>query len=887
MLPVRVVLLLASLASVAVSQTAAQRWEQWQKGEQWQKAPQSTALTGVDAATIAELKALLQPLLDKADLTKGPGAAQMLAAVSALYGEPKAQGAYLIRAGDLQVMGGKYAPAEATYLEAKRVAESSGDESGRRAALASLASVMATMGRLDEAQAAHEQVLALRMAVGEPDPLCITLSNLAVVHLMRGDYLRTAERYQQAERYCREARNNSRLAALAYNQGVLRSTLGDFVLAEAYQRDAIRQFESFPKPNPVQIAQAKSGLGSSLAGQRRWEEARAVFFEVGRVATEYKAIPHMVTSLVGQAHIALRKGEANAAYEFYRKSIEVQAASPRPPYVMVARIGMAAAIAEGATAVTPANALAELAKAKEYAETNDMNEHFIQALIYEGRLHRREKQSELARQSWSAAIERIEELRSLYTGAPDRSQYYLAERNLPYTGLMELALERDDAVDALRWLEMARARTLWDLRSATPQSAPAVVDAAAAERLDAEARKLKTQLAKATGAQRQALGKQTAELRQAREKLQDQHYLAHPAARAADGGRFDITPDNLRQIPGTVISYAVGPELVSAFVVRAGHVHAVRLPVKREALESAARRFRQTIADRGLTVKEEGRQIYQWLVTPLLPHLKGVAALRIVPDPAMAEIPLQALVDARGRYWWESTELSYVPSLAMAAAGGESNPAAPLLAVGNPKRDYSKAARATSLAASTLAPIPETEAQVRRLADLYGAKSRVLTNSDATEAQFKQLAPQAGTLHLAVHGLFENSNPMYSRLLLSAPGNAEQEDGELEAWEVLQLKLRARVAVLAGCETGRGEQITSEGLVGLSWAFLAAGAQTVVVSQWRVDAAATSALMDGFHARLQKKALAPAALRGAALNVMKQDAYRHPFYWSGFASVGN
>ena len=118
-------------------------------------------------------------------------------------------------------------------------------------------------------------------------------------------------------------------------------------------------------------------------------------------------------------------------------------------------------------------------------------------------------------------------------------------------------------------------------------------------------------------------------------------------------------------------------------------------------------------------------------------------------------------------------------------------------------------------------------------------------------------------------------------------------DGRLEAWEVLDLKLSADLAVLSACETARGSFGWGEGLIGLSWSLVAAGASTAVVSQWEVDSASTTKLMIAFHDRLLHSPAAatgmasvPEALQHAALDVMRDPAYRHPFYWADSFQLG-
>jgi CHAT domain-containing protein len=121
-----------------------------------------------------------------------------------------------------------------------------------------------------------------------------------------------------------------------------------------------------------------------------------------------------------------------------------------------------------------------------------------------------------------------------------------------------------------------------------------------------------------------------------------------------------------------------------------------------------------------------------------------------------------------------------------------------------------------------------------------------------------------------------------------APGGPDQgEDGLLEAWEILDLKLDADLVVLSACQTAQGGIGDGEGLIGLTWAFLAAGSRSVVASQWPVDSAASRAFMVRFHQRLLRGESKSEALQGAARDLAAQPFYRHPFYWAGFILVGD
>ena len=185
-------------------------------------------------------------------------------------------------------------------------------------------------------------------------------------------------------------------------------------------------------------------------------------------------------------------------------------------------------------------------------------------------------------------------------------------------------------------------------------------------------------------------------------------------------------------------------------------------------------------------------------------------------------------------------------------------------------------------------PLPAAEKQVAELKKLYGpANSVVLTGANAREDTFKAQAGDFDIIHLATHGVLNDRAPLYSYLLMSQENLPPSEDGLLEAWELMKMKLHARLAVLSACETARGKISEGEGVIGLSWALFAAGCPSEVVSQWKVDSDSNTDLMLEFHRRFHEGIPAAQALRAASLKLAKNPRYRHPFYWAPFVAIGD
>jgi CHAT domain-containing protein len=196
-------------------------------------------------------------------------------------------------------------------------------------------------------------------------------------------------------------------------------------------------------------------------------------------------------------------------------------------------------------------------------------------------------------------------------------------------------------------------------------------------------------------------------------------------------------------------------------------------------------------------------------------------------------------------------------------------------------------------ATSSAERLPEAERQVRQIQKLYGREhSLVVTGAGATEEMFQADAGRYAVVHVASHAVLDDTNPMYSHVLLAATPSGH-EDGMLEAREMMDLNLHAEMVVLSECETARGEALAGEGITGMLWAMFVAGSPTTVASLWRVESASTSELMIEFHrqwllnrrdhARFSKAS----AMRTAALKLIATPRYSRPFYWAGFIVAGS
>ena len=137
-------------------------------------------------------------------------------------------------------------------------------------------------------------------------------------------------------------------------------------------------------------------------------------------------------------------------------------------------------------------------------------------------------------------------------------------------------------------------------------------------------------------------------------------------------------------------------------------------------------------------------------------------------------------------------------------------------------------------------------------------------------------------IHFVAHGVASRTDPLDSAIILSRTGAAE-DSFKLHAREIIQHPIDARLVTISACYGGGTRSYAGEGLVGLSWAFLRAGAHNVIGALWEASDDSTPQLMDRLYQGLDDGMSPSAALRQAKLALLHSPGkFRQPFYWAPF-----
>jgi tetratricopeptide (TPR) repeat protein len=313
---------------------------------------------------------------------------------------------------------------------------------------------------------------------------------------------------------------------------------------------------------------------------------------------------------------------------------------------------------------------------------------------------------------------------------------------------------------------------------------------------------------------------------------------------------------------------------------------------------------RQNLQDKATPIpqlKASGQKLDALLMQPLRPHLGTIRNLLLSPDSALNLLPFESLVDEQGRYLLETNNITYLTSgrdlRRFQNPKPNNNPA---LILADPYFDKPGTLAATSLtqrtinlAQKTWPPLQGTATEAKAIAPLLDTQPHLSTA--ATETLIKQ-TQSPKILHLATHGFFQptidsTTNPLLNSGLVFAGfriGKSGNDDGILTALEVSNLNLaNTKLVTLSACDTGLGTITTGEGIYGLRRALVIAGAESQVISLWKVADDATKDLMINYYTRLKKGGGRSVALHQAQRDMLKSEKYSHPYYWAAFIPSGD
>lgn len=389
------------------------------------------------------------------------------------------------------------------------------------------------------------------------------------------------------------------------------------------------------------------------------------------------------------------------------------------------------------------------------------------------------------------------------------------------------------------------------------------------------------------------------------------------------GTSFKLEPLNAEQIAGsaggTVLFYWLGEEQSYLWAITPQKVKLFPLPPAAE-IKARVERYRKAIIDQReslQTASDDGAALYRILVEPakgLLPRslaakdeakqkLAKAPKVFIVPDGSLNSLNFETLIvpapqseprpetqpEAQPHYWIEDVTLSSASSLHMLQAfhAARSKGTGNLLLFGDaisPSEDFPR--------------LPEAAIEMEDIGKHFSSgHERVFSREQANPPAYLASKPERFSyIHFVAHGTASSLSPLDSAIVLSradasksdaskagaSKPDSEEDSFKLYARDIIHHPLQAELVTVSTCRSAGARAYSGEGLVGLSWAFVRAGAHNVIGALWDVSDTSTPQLMDDLYGELKNGETPDAALRHAKLTLLHSGTFRKPFYWAPF-----
>jgi CHAT domain-containing protein/tetratricopeptide (TPR) repeat protein len=818
------------------------------------------------------------------------------------------------------------------------------DPDGIVASLEYVSEAYVSLGRYEEALAALDEAEAARALTKNANNNVLHLLSRARILMLTSSFDQAVETFHEALNLARAMNNRQLEAEVLSDIADVYRQLGQEDRAFDYAQrsmDIFRLVGGNTAMVPLQI------LGSINLSRGRLTEARRDLEETLTLARNGKDKDSECLALIQISRVDSAVPDTTAALKHLQLAVSLALAIHDPNLEAQALKELGAAYVQIGDAKNSRDSIAQAMA----IDRRLQNEPELCAAQYEmARVERLAGHLAEARADLEEALSLAESLRQRMFNPASRLSWFstVQDTNRLYVDtLMRLhALHPDQGLDATAFdaAERGRARALLDLLTqrdeerSSERDSHSALESRLARQLDVIENQRVKLIAAGKSTPANPLNAQIADLQSQLEQVQGKI----GAAIAGNNRAQQALPLNVQQIQiqlddGTLLlEYLLGPERSYLWVVSRTSLHAYELPGASQIV-SDARAVYASVTIRGRTddansVRAADKELpiavdrlSRAVLGPIGSHLAS-KRLVIVTDGPLDYIPFCMLtvnVNGAREPLLLQHEIVSLPSASVLAAlrkQVDSRPPAPRAAAifADPvfsKDDERIVAAAPPSEASqyrientrilehlspsgppgnTGAPhIPRLPFTRREASDI-GALVPAAQRWDAIGFDANRenaLSPDLASyryLHFATHAWLDSERPDQSAIILSlVDRNGRAIDGFLRAGEIFQMRLSADLVTLSACQTGLGRTVEGEGVVGLTRAFLYAGAARVVVSSWNVSDPGTEALMRAFYRGILQDGISPAAaLRAAQIQTLRQKNWKSPYYWAAFSLHG-
>jgi len=803
--------------------------------------------------------------------------------------------------------------------------------------LDSIGGIYASTGDYQQAINFYNQALDIQRQVkdvaGEGD----TLKHIGLVYSFLGDYKLSIATYNQALEKFKSTGDRDQLAQTLDNIGSAYRALEDYPQALAYYNQAqqIRREQG----NIVGEVSAISGMVRVYEAVKDYPKALSAANQILTLAQQKQNSFAETNAYAFLGRVYLAAGDAQKALVFSQKALTGWQKLGQK----IAEANVVGNIAKTYNALKqPQQAIATYNQQLKLRQMIGDRIGEAETLYYIAQIERDRGNLNAARTQIENTINIVEDIRTNVT-SPDLRTAYFASVQKYYQFYIDLLMRLNKqqpskgyAALALQVSERAKARSLLDLLTEANADIRQGVNPKLLEternlqqQLDAR-EKLRVQLLSGnyTESQVQNLAKQIEELLKQYQQIQAEIRATSPRYAALTQPQ----PLSLQQIQQQVLDdqtllleYSLGEDRSYLWVVSKNNITTYELP-KRADIETAVQEFRKALTvpyqrTSITTTAKTATALSQMILAPATQQL-GTKRLIVVADGALQYVPISALAVPNNQNYQPlitAHEIITLPSASTVALlrqeikGRKKAPKAiavladPVFSPDDERLqkqpshrlsttpdldtfNQQQLARSAREADISFERLRFTRQEAEQILSLVPNKERkqaldfTASRDIATSPELKQYQ----IIHFATHGILNSTNPELSGVVLSLFDNkGKPQNGFLRLHDIFNLSLPAELVVLSACETGLGEEVKGEGLIGLTRGFMYAGTPRVVVSLWSVDDQATSELMQKFYINMLRKNLKPAAaLRAAQIEMSRNQNYAAPYYWAGFTLQG-
>jgi len=721
------------------------------------------------------------------------------------------------------------------------------------------------------------QGLAREMELGYQESW--VLNNMGIIYLDKGDFENARKVLEEAEELI-QLYNMPGDIGVYTNLGSLFLQTNDLKKAENYITRVLRLATNLNYP--LTIADAWMNLGVVYNNEERYKDALAAYNEAMKIYEKLNIQPRIAALMNNIASLNQHQGSLELALESQLEALRIHQ-ELNMPFDLALDYGNLGTIYLDMKEVTKSEEY--FRKGLELAQKLNYSQMIWYCQTGLGRILLEQGKREESLVYFKQAIDILEGLREKLTSA-EMKRGFFENKLLAYDLTIEVLWDLGRFEEAFNYTERARARSFLDILGGTILKVKDE-DKEMVNRLQ----DLETRIVSLQEKERQERAKPVEEqntayleeLQKILEKLQqsylqvkeDLNYYSPEVASLVTIN--PLTLDKVKTVLGEEIiflDYYITGDRILVWVVEQEGIKTKEISIKDINLNKKVEEARKAFTDaKGeYDYQKICEELYRILFTPVKTLIGNKTTIGIIPHRSLFYLPFQALKGEDG-FLVDQYNLFYVPSASVYSycLGKNRGNQESYLGFGNP-----------SFEGKDLPSLPLSAEEVKIAAQNFPYND-VFIDKEATETKFKEICSNFDVIHLSTHGLADDQRPLYSMICLAKD---EKNNGEVRAYEVFSLDLKANLVALGACETGLGKLSEAEGLIGLVRSFLYAGTPTVIASLWSVYDRPTMELFINFFKYWKKEGMTKVEALGRAQRELAQE-YGLPVAWAGFIMIGD